>query len=318
MGIASSRVGRKSFRVLTVTVVLAVAGAAVSACSADGAKPEPGASTPAPSTASTAPGSSGARTVAVFTPDRRLDEAELTRSGELLLGRAKARGLPDAQVAPVPGGLRLSVAGQVAADRLVALGRQAVLEFRPVLALAPGGTTQPVGGPDPLLTGTVPPDLASRFAALTCGASSAALTAPTDPGAALAVCGTVSKADPVAMKLALGPLAVRGVDVTKAAADFDSQYNRGWQVTLSFNPKGTTAFAEVTGKLAVQSDPANQIAILLDGTVVSHPAVIQSITGGEVVISGNYGEDEARDLAAVLTQGSLPATFQPSAATSAP
>ncbi|MFG3055285.1 hypothetical protein ACGFZP_30660 [Kitasatospora sp. NPDC048239] len=315
MGIATPRAGRKSFRVLTATVVLAFAGSAVAACSADKATPEPARSTPAASSASS---SSAIRTVAVFTPDHQLDEAQLARSGELLLGRAKARGLSDAQVSPVPGGLRLSVAGPVAADRLVALGRQAVLEFRPVLALAPGATAQPIGGPDPLPTGTVPPDLASRFTALTCGATAQALTAPTDPAAALVVCGSVSTTEPAAMKLALGPLAVRGADVTKAAAEFDIQSSRGWQVTLSFNQKGAAAFTEVTGKLAQRSDPANQIAILLDGTVVSHPAVMQAITGGEVVISGTYNEDEARDLAATLTQGSLPATFQPSTPTTTP
>ena len=56
--------------------------------------------------------------------------------------------------------------------------------------------------------------------------------------------------------------------------------------------------------------PTGQIAIALDGEVISAPVVQQAVfTGGNVQISGNFTETEARDLAKILEFGAVPVKF---------
>ena len=56
--------------------------------------------------------------------------------------------------------------------------------------------------------------------------------------------------------------------------------------------------------------PTGQIAIVLDGEVISAPVVQQAVfTGGNVQISGSFTEAEARDLAKILEFGAVPVRF---------
>jgi preprotein translocase subunit SecD len=56
--------------------------------------------------------------------------------------------------------------------------------------------------------------------------------------------------------------------------------------------------------------PTGQIAIALDGEVISAPVVQQAVfTGGNVQISGSFTEAEARDLAKILEFGAVPVKF---------
>jgi preprotein translocase subunit SecD len=56
--------------------------------------------------------------------------------------------------------------------------------------------------------------------------------------------------------------------------------------------------------------PTGQIAIVLDGEVISAPVVQQAIfTGGTVQISGSFTEADARDLAKILEFGAVPVKF---------
>lgn len=56
--------------------------------------------------------------------------------------------------------------------------------------------------------------------------------------------------------------------------------------------------------------PTGQIAIVLDGEVISAPVVQQAVfTGGNVQISGSFTEAEARDLAKILEFGAVPVKF---------
>jgi len=56
--------------------------------------------------------------------------------------------------------------------------------------------------------------------------------------------------------------------------------------------------------------PTGQIAIVLDGEVISAPVVQQAVfTGGNVQISGSFDEAEARDLAKILEFGAVPVEF---------
>lgn len=111
-------------------------------------------------------------------------------------------------------------------------------------------------------------------------------------------------------KYILGPAEVDGTDVSKAQAVFDTQGSAGWKVTMDFTSKGSKKFASITGKLAQNQSPQNQFAIVLDGEVVSDPYVSQALTGGNAEISGSFGQEEAKNLANVLSYGALPLSFK--------
>ncbi|WP_405815010.1 protein translocase subunit SecD [Streptomyces sp. NBC_01390] len=116
-------------------------------------------------------------------------------------------------------------------------------------------------------------------------------------------------------KFILGPAEVSGTEVKKAQATFDTQGAAGWQVNMDFTSKGSKQFGEVTTRLAQSQPPQNQFGIVLDGEVVSNPAVNTAITGGSAQITGSFDQTEAQDLANMLSYGALPLTFHESSVT---
>ncbi|MFJ1705209.1 protein translocase subunit SecD [Kitasatospora sp. NPDC088346] len=200
-----------------------------------------------------------------------------------------------------------AVSGALQADPTASASAPAASPSAPV---DPG--TAPTPAADPAVAA-----LQQQFAALDCSdakqrqALNNNQADPTKPTVACSFKEEESgvKGQAVWNKFVLGPVALNGGDVAKASAGFDTQQAAGWQVQLSFTDAGSKAFAAVTGQLATQQSPANQFAIVLDGKVVSHPYVSQSITGGNAVISGNFGQEEAKGLANVLSFGALPLDF---------
>lgn len=81
-------------------------------------------------------------------------------------------------------------------------------------------------------------------------------------------------------------------------------------VSLRFDAEGTEAFGKMTSQSADQvskGQPARQMAVLLDGVVITSPEMKVPITNGSAIIQGGFSYDEARDLATLLKGGSLPA-----------
>lgn len=107
----------------------------------------------------------------------------------------------------------------------------------------------------------------------------------------------------------LGPAEVLGTQVKKATAAIDQQGSGGWYVALDFNKEGTIKFGAITQRVVSLAAPQNQVAIVLDGLVVSAPRIISAITGGSAQITGDFTQQEASDLANVLKYGSLPLAF---------
>ena len=127
---------------------------------------------------------------------------------------------------------------------------------------------------------------------------------PADP---IVACGKINN---VWYKYLLGPAAVDGTEVKKAQAVFDTQTAAGWQVTMNFTNKGAKKFADITGQLAQKQQPQNEFGIVLDGEVVSSPYVQSAITGGQAQISGSFKQEEAQNLANMLSYGALPLSFK--------
>ncbi len=72
-------------------------------------------------------------------------------------------------------------------------------------------------------------------------------------------------------------------------------------VAITFNNEGADLFEEITG-----SHVGEQLAIFLDGTIISSPVINEKISGGTAVISGNFTPEEARGLVENLNFGALP------------
>ncbi|MEU3491963.1 protein translocase subunit SecD [Kitasatospora cineracea] len=191
------------------------------------------------------------------------------------------------------------------------------LQADPTASASAGASAQPstaasAPAADPSAAPT--PDAATvalqqKYAALDCTVKEQRINYQTNDPTAPALACSYDAEQGLWYKFVLGGVAVNGSDVTKAQAVYDTQTGKGWMVDLSFNDTGSKAFASTTGQLATQSTPANQFAIVLDGQVVSHPYVQESITGGSAVINGTFTSDEAKSLANVLSYGALPLDF---------
>jgi preprotein translocase subunit SecD len=107
-----------------------------------------------------------------------------------------------------------------------------------------------------------------------------------------------------ASRLRMGPTLMTGRDVSTARAAFES--GQGWVVHLSFTGEGFDKFNGIAAQYVGQ-----QIAIVLDGVVQSYPVIRDAkFDTNDVVISGNFKEGEAKDLALVLKYGALPVALE--------
>ena len=72
-------------------------------------------------------------------------------------------------------------------------------------------------------------------------------------------------------------------------------------VMVDFNSEGEDLFAEITG-----NNVGENLAIFLDGELISDPVIREAIRGGTAVISGGFTAEEARELVRNLNIGALP------------
>jgi preprotein translocase subunit SecD len=110
-------------------------------------------------------------------------------------------------------------------------------------------------------------------------------------------------------KYILAGAEVLGRQVSKATAAVDPTTGGNWYVSLTFDGEGTKAFGDQTARVVSLPTPQNQVAIVLDGLVVSAPRINEPIRGGSAQITGNFTQIESQDLANVLKYGSLPLAF---------
>jgi SecD/SecF fusion protein len=71
--------------------------------------------------------------------------------------------------------------------------------------------------------------------------------------------------------------------------------NEGWTVQLKFDSEGAKKFGQIT-----EQYKGHRFAIVLDGVIQSAPVIRDAIYGGDAIITGKFGEQEARGLASVL------------------
>ena len=93
----------------------------------------------------------------------------------------------------------------------------------------------------------------------------------------------------------LGPIELRTKDIVNAEARVSAYGEFVVGVTLSED--GAERFEAVTTELAENSGVRAQLAIVVDGLVVSAPTVQGPIPGGEIDIAAGYTQQEAERLA---------------------
>lgn len=210
------------------------------------------------------------------------------------------------------------------------VGRQGQLLLRPVLQAGTvnTGTDTTLPGATTVVDSTLPaasgPGSTRRVAATTVPPTTSPTTVAATPDSAPSLAEILASQDandPNATVVLLGkngdvysagPAGASGLVFSNDAA---AEINNGtWSVVVGLL-KGS-AGEEIWNALSTRcfnkdaTCPTGQIAIVLDGEVISAPVVQQAIfTGGTVQISGSFTEAEARDLAKILEFGAVPVKF---------
>ncbi|CNF85070.1 protein-export membrane protein SecD [Mycobacterium tuberculosis] len=159
-----------------------------------------------------------------------------------------------------------------------------------------------------------------QFEALDCYSGDRHAAGANDPNRKFVAACDQDEENGQVTKYILGPVRVLGENVDKANAmpPNAQQGQASWSVSLKFDGKGGKQFGAVTtdASRAYQQDPSSpqaQVAIVLDGQVVSAPAIREGpITGGTASIDGppeSFDQQYATDLANVLKYGALPLEF---------
>ena len=222
--------------------------------------------------------------------------------------RVNSLGVAESEVASQGSGTNrqivISVPGESGRRVIELVGQTAELRFRQVLAETSGvpttasdaAATPPAG---------ISPELNALYAALDC-------TIPENrqgTGSDVATDVILACSNDGGAKYILAGAEVLGRQVSKATAAVDPTTGGNWFVSLTFNGEGTKAFGDQTARVVSLTAPQNQVAIVLDGLVVSAPRINEAIRGGSAQITGNFSQLEAQDLANVLKYGSLPLAF---------
>jgi preprotein translocase subunit SecD len=292
----------------------------------------------------------------VLTAPEGTDTQVLDKAVEIMRNRIATLGSVQEPEISVQGSRSILVQLPGVSDReraLQAVGTTGELSFRPVLAASiispaftdgtlelpaeltttttaqPGDTTTTVPGET---TTTAAGDTTTTTAAP--GQSTTTTTAaPTpppdniDPDTGLTI---VDSADQTSylqgqdgLSYQVGPAFLTGADITGAEAGFNSGFSggSGFVVDPAFTTDGGEKFRAATAQLSQfqVGDPRRQMAIVVDGEVVSAPQIAAEVAPGEgldpnaVYITIGQSDDpqaEAEDLATILRYGALPTVFE--------
>jgi preprotein translocase subunit SecD len=122
----------------------------------------------------------------------------------------------------------------------------------------------------------------------------AAFTCPVRPTAAPADKAELA-CDADGTKYLLGAAAVE--DGVVAAQAIQAQAGAGWTVALQLDEKATGELRDLTRELVGST---TQVALVLDGEVLSAPSIMSVIENGQLQLAGDFTKTEATELAARL------------------
>ena len=280
-------------------------------------------------------------------PEGEYDKANLDVAVEIIRARVDSIGVAEPEIILQGGTVIVNLPGvKDQQQALDIIGRTGELLLRPVLQTGmlkdngsttiPGDTTQdtkqpavtdtvPVaGGPGSsrhINTSTVTSTTVPVSGSTTVPVLDSATVAPTDAAAAPKVelgtdpndpTQTVLLLDKQGIAYVVGPAGASG-KVFKNDARADVQTGE-WTVVVSLRSgaDGDVQWNKMAAACFNRTEicPTGQLAMVLDGTVISAPTVNEpEFTGGSVQISGAFTATEARDLAKILEFGAVPVRF---------
>ncbi|MER6831089.1 protein translocase subunit SecD [Streptosporangium sp. NPDC000563] len=268
-----------------------------------GSPPPPGqlsteAPTPTPSPASTESGRKGSKEpkpAESVTPKPDATAAPDTDASPA--GRALSSALTN----PSPGATAAPSA-EPSGDKPAKPDASAAPETSAVPTTPPTAADDPMAGVDP--TG-IDPEALKQFQALDC-AKDAGRGAQDAPDKQYVGCSQDG-----GTKFVLEKAAVTGTSIDTASSGVD-QTTGEWLVQLSFKGQGPDQWSKVTTTAFNSQAPRNQVAMVLDGVIISAPVIQEPITGGRAQISGSFNQVTADELANQLKYGALPLKFEKS------
>ncbi len=261
-------------------------------------------------------------------PKGQPDEADLRLAQEIIRDRVDGLGVAGTTVVIEGSNIVLTVPGEDSSQARD-LGTTSQLSIRPVLQTQPvaPGDVEPVPaekGDREAVAKEVeeakelrqgdPATLTETFATFRCPDRDV-LAGFDDPALALIACGEGAK-------YILGPVPLLngepedgtrldGQQIVKdsVGSSFSQQAGQN-EVSFRFNA-GPGQQGSATWSRLTQENLQKQVAILLDGSVISAP-VVQGVTpvGSATSITGDFSIDEAASLAANLRYGALPISFE--------
>ncbi|WP_419818894.1 protein translocase subunit SecD [Glaciibacter flavus] len=254
---------------------------------------------------------------------------QLNQAVSIIRQRVDSSGVSESEISTSGNNIVVAIPGKLDNDTKNRIQSSAKLELRPVLvagaptdAAANGSTSPtPTATPSeaPRSTPTVSPTngsdlnwvtpaLQDQYDNLDCSKVSTTNVAPAEEP--LVTCD-----DGGQVKYILGPVEVDGADIKDASAGVIQTSQGGstgqWAINLVFNDKGTKDFGDVSQRLygLKSQSPLDQFAFVLDGKVLSAPAMNGVITDGKPQITGNFDQKSAQALADQLKFGALPISF---------
>lgn len=272
-------------------------------------------------------------------PEGEFDKANLDVAVEIIRARVDSIGVAEPEIILQGGTVIVNLPGvKDQQQALDIIGRTGELLLRPVLQTGmlnenssttiAGDTTQDTK--QPAVTDTVPvaggPGSSrhintSAVTTTTVPVLDSATVAPTDASAAPKVelgtdpndpTQTVLLLDKQGIAYVVGPAGASG-KVFKNDARADVQTGE-WTVVVSLRDgaEGDVQWNKMAAACFNRTEvcPTGQLAMVLDGTVISAPTVNEpEFTGGSVQISGSFTAEEAQDLAKILEFGAVPVRF---------
>lgn len=261
---------------------------------------------------------------------KKITPEQLNQAVGIIRQRVDSTGVSEAQINTSNNNIIVAIPGTPSESTLQLIRSSAKLEFRPVLYTGQGVSAQVGAGAGssasavpssaPLATSSSQPtdssdlnwvskEIQAQYEALDCSGEFRKPGQVDDPDQPMITCDSTHQA-----KFILGPVEVSGSDISDASAGTvttsTGASTNTWAVNLSFNGKGTDAFAAETQRLFPLQSPRNQFAVTLDGYVITAPAVQAVISNGNAQITGNFDRASSKSLADSLKYGSLPIGFQ--------
>ena len=257
-----------------------------------------------------------------MTPKGTYDADALTVAVDIIRQRVDSIGVSEPEIIRQGDTVVVNLPGVKDQQQALELvGRTGAVEMRPVIRMADNpnnttttvarSTTTTIAGADKTSTTLAQPTGGLGSARHIAAETTTTSTVPTDPVTGLAEGQTVLPGRKDGLIYLVGPAEATGeVFSNDSAAEVS---NGAWVVVaqLKSGAAGEDQWNALAGKCYAGGAecPTKQIAIILDGEVISAPVVQAPSFDNSVQISGSFTEKEANELARVLQFGAVPVQF---------